>query len=301
MDETTKNLGERMDKLENSSKALGENSHRELKMLEIDKAKHGVKILSMRDKATEINAKMYITNRLSLTKIALANMGVQQVFRLGKHPTQESDGCPPVIIIFTTKYMVETILNAARSEGLGGIFKEHIAETYSKAHMQFMQIGWYLKERDQMSFRLNFEEHSLHLQVKEPESDTYRVIKIFTPKATPNTITELDEIKQDDPIQPREEDTRKITIILGPVKLDEDDETKVPGEILEEMTGTEKEAIKEAFKNNVVRQSAYRIIVTCRTRKEAVLLGKWKGIKGTYTQNPLPDCFTDKTWNTQQN
>ena len=140
MDETTQILIKRMDKLENSSTALGENSHRELKMLEIERARHGVKILGMREKATEINAKMYIKNRLSLTQIALASMGVQHVFRLGKHPTQESDGCPPVIMIFTTKYMVETILNAARSEGLRGTFKEHIDESYSKAHMNFMQI-----------------------------------------------------------------------------------------------------------------------------------------------------------------
>ena len=152
-----------------------------------------------------------------------------------------------------------------------------------------------------MTFRLTFEDHSLHLQVKEPDSDLYRVIKIFTPKVTPNSITELEAMEQNDPIQPREEDTRKINLILGPIKLDETDESKVPDEILAEMTKVEKEAIKEAFKNHIVRPTAYRITITCRTRKEAVLLGKWKGMKGTYTQNPLPDCFTDITWNTQQN
>ena len=152
-----------------------------------------------------------------------------------------------------------------------------------------------------MTFRLTFEEHSLHLQVKEPESDQYRVIKIFTPKVTKNSNSEVEALKQNYPIQPNEEDTRKINLILGPINLEETNEPKVPDEILAEMTDEEKEAITEAFKKPMARSTVNKLMITCRTRKEAVLLGRWKGMQGTYTQNPLPDCFTDKTWNTLQN
>ena len=73
----------------------------------------------------------------------------------------------------------------------------------------------------------------------------------------------------------------------------------VPEEILAEMTTDEKEAIKEAFNLPIIYKFGNRLNITCKTRKDAILLGKWKGIqgRGTYTQNPLPECFTNTTWN----
>ena len=45
-------------------------------------------------------------------------MGISQAYRLGTNPEKEGDPCPPVIIVFTTTDMVETVLNASRGEGL---------------------------------------------------------------------------------------------------------------------------------------------------------------------------------------
>ena len=63
---------------------------------------------------------------------------------------------------------------------------------------------------------------------------------------------------------------------------------------------TEKErAIKEAFAERVEKKPGNKITITCKTRSDALLVAKWNGIQnsGTYTQNPLPDCFTELTWN----
>ena len=67
---------------------------------------------------------------------------------------------------------------------------------------------------------------------------------------------------------------------------------QIPDEILEVMT---EEAIKEAFKIPPTIKLGNRITKTCKTREEALILGKWKGLqnKGTYTQKPLPKCFTN--------
>ena len=81
-------------------------------------------------------------------------MGITQVFRLGKHPKNSSDTVPPVIIVFTTTDMVETILNAARGEGLGRTFKEHIPEAYARVYSSYIQIGIHLKKTKQLDYRL---------------------------------------------------------------------------------------------------------------------------------------------------
>ena len=47
------------------------------------------------------------------------DMGITQAFKLGKNQEKENYPCPPVIIIFTTTDMVETVLIAARGGGLG--------------------------------------------------------------------------------------------------------------------------------------------------------------------------------------
>ena len=72
----------------------------------------------------------------------------------------------------------------------------------------------------------------------------------------------------------------------------------MPDEILDFMTEEEKEAIKEAFKIPPSIKLGNRITISCKTKEEALILGKWKGLqnKGIYTQNPLPECFTDNTW-----
>ena len=72
----------------------------------------------------------------------------------------------------------------------------------------------------------------------------------------------------------------------------------MPGEILTGMAIDEKQAIKEAFNLPILYKIGNWLTITCKTRKDAILLGKWKGIqgRGTYTQNPLPECFTNATW-----
>ena len=105
--------------------------------------------------------------------------------------------------------MVETVLNAARGEGLGRNFKEHITEAYAKVYSSYIQIGIHLKETKQLNYRLRFEEHTLQLQVKAPSSDHYRVIKVYTPKAAKNSLIEAEPLGDGYPIQPTEEDTKK--------------------------------------------------------------------------------------------
>ena len=68
-------------------------------------------------------------------------MGIAQVFRIGKHPEKGSETVPLVIIEFTTTDRVETVQNAARGEGLGRNFKEHIPEAYAKVYSSYIQIG----------------------------------------------------------------------------------------------------------------------------------------------------------------
>ena len=67
-------------------------------------------------------------------KQLLITQAQAQAYRLGKNPEKDNDPCPPVIIIFTTIDMVETVLNAARGKGLGKNFKEHIPEVYAKVY-----------------------------------------------------------------------------------------------------------------------------------------------------------------------
>ena len=110
----------------------------------------------------------------------------------------------------------------------------------------------------------------------------------------------MEEVDNSDIIKPSEEDTRKITIILGDIKVDMDrDPKEIPQEILLEMTDDEKKAITEAFTRRIEEKFGNRLTITCGTRKDALLLAKWKGIQssGIYIQNPLPECFTDVTWN----
>ena len=142
----------------------------------------------------------------------------------------EGDPCPPVIIVFTTTDMVETVLNAARGEGLGKNFKEHIPEAYAKVYSDYIKVRIFLKETQQLNYRLRFDEHTLQLQVKHPSSDQFKIIKVWTPKAAINTLIEVEALKGGDTIEPTEEDTRKITLTLGDIKVDQSKEPQeVPG------------------------------------------------------------------------
>ena len=206
-----------------------------------------------------------------------------------------------MIIVFNTTDMVEVVLNAARGEGQGRNFKEHIPEVYSKVHNEYVRVGVYLKETQGLNYRIRFEEHTLQLQVKKPLADQYKILKVWTPKPAINTQIEMEEVDNSDIIKPSEEDTTKIKIILGNIKVDLDKDPKeIPEEILLEMTEDEQRAITEAFTGRMEEKIGNRLTITCGTRKDALLLAKWKGIQssGTYTQNPLPECFTDVTWNT---
>ena len=67
------------------------------------------------------------------------------------------------------------------------------------------------------------------------------------------------------------------------------------------MNNQEKDAIEKAFMEGVEEKTGNRIEIVCKTREDALMLAKWKGNQtyGTYTQNPLPECFTHITWNTR--
>ena len=299
MEKKQDSLENRIEKIEKGGTEKSEHTFRGQHMEKIEQAKFGIKVLGMRDKVSEISAKTHLEQMLNLTKTTMNNMGISQAFRLGKNPEKEGDPCPPVIIVFTTTEMVEIILNAARSEGLGNKFKEHIAEEYAKVYAEFIRIGQFLRESKQFSYRLRFEEHTLQLQVKPQTSDRYKIIKKFTPQVALNTLAEIEELEGEEIAKPTEEDTRKVTIVLGSTKLNIDNPKEVPKEMIAEMSKEEQKAMEEAFKLNNKHMGGNRITVICKTRTDAIIIGNWKGVQkmGTYSLNPLPDCFTDITWN----
>ena len=76
-------------------------------------------------------------------------------------------------------------------------------------------MGVYLKENQGLNYRLRFEEHALQLQVKKPLADQYHIIKVNKPKPAINTLTEITKVDLSSIKKPSEEDTRKLTIIVG--------------------------------------------------------------------------------------
>ena len=99
--------------------------------------------------------------------------------------------------------------------------KEHIPEVYAKVYSEYIRIGIFLKETQQLNYRLRFEEHTLQLQVKKQTADQYRIIKVWTPKAAINLV-EIEELDNGEIIEPTEADTRKITLTLGDIKMDQE-------------------------------------------------------------------------------
>ena len=297
-------IEERVEKVEKGGAAMGGDSFIERHKALIENAKYGIKVLGMPGKVTETNAKDYLCTELDLTKATKDNIRITQAYRLGKNPKEESDSCPPVIMIFNTKDMVETILNAARGEGKERSFKEHIPEVYSKQHSEYIRVGVFLRESQQLQYRIRFDEHTLQLQVKKPVDDQYKIQLQYTPKpALRIPIDPSDEAYNTDVKAPTEEDSRKLTITLGRLEMETGTDPKiVPPEILDEMNEKEKDAINKAFSGRVEEKAGNRIEILCKTREDALLLANWKGNQnhGIYTQNPHPECFTHLTWDKQQ-
>ena len=216
----------------------------------------------------------------------------------GKKPIRASDSCPPILVFFSTTEMAERILNAARGLGQARNFKENIPAAYSTAYNDFTRVGIYLKENQGLTFRLKYEGHILQLQVKNPTTEQYNTIDIFEPVA--DDIEGIaSEIDRNCVSKPPEEDKRKLTFILGDIKMDtETMPIKVPDEIIERMDTDETKAMKAACAIKVERKQGNRVTITCETRDDALLLAKWKGNqqKGAFSLNPLPECFTNLKW-----
>ena len=291
-------LEKRIITLESGNTAKGDCSFKEQHKSEISKAKRSIKILNMREVVTEENLKQHLESSLNLTKATMANMGMVEMFRLGKQPIKASDSCPPILVFFSTMEMAERVLNAARSLGQSRNFKENIPAAYSTAYNDFTRVGIYLKENQGLTYRLKYEGHILQLQVKKPTAEQYKTIDIFEPAADDNegtdSVIDLNNISK-----PPEEDKRKLTFILGDIKMDtETTPIQVPEEIIDKMDSDEATAMKAACAIKVERKQGNRITITCKTRDDALLLAKWTGNqqKSAYSLNPLPDCIYNLKW-----
>ena len=284
--------------LESGNTAKGDSSFIEQHKSAITRAKFSIKILDMRETVTEENLKKHLESSLNLTKTTMANMGMVEMYRLGKQPIKDSDSCPPILVFFSTTEMAERILNAARGLGRGRDFKENIPAAYSTAYNDLLRVGIYLKENQGLTFRLKYEGHVLQLQVKNSTKDQYNTFDTFEPAAD-DIEGKATEIDRNCVSKPPEEDKRKLTFILGDIKMDtETMPIKVPDEIIDAMDQDETKAMKAACAINVERKQGNRITITCETRDHALLLAKWTGNqqKGAYSLNPLPECFTKLKW-----
>ena len=296
--EKLESLEKRVITLESEKTTKGDWSSKEINKGEITKAKRSIKILNMRDIVTEENLKQHLESSLNLTKATMANMGMVEMFRLGKQPTKASDPCPPILVFFSTVEMAERILNAARSLGQSRNFKENIPAAYSTAYNDFIRVGNYLKENQGLAYRLKYEGHILQLQVRKPNTEQYKTMDIFEPAVDDNEETDS-AIDLNGISKPPEEDRRKLTFILGDIKMDtEAKPIQVPGEIIDMMDSDEATAMKAACTINVERKPGNKITITCQTREDALLLAKWKGNqqRGAYSLNPLPDCIYNLKW-----
>jgi len=296
--EKLESLEKRVITLESEKTTKGDWSSKEINKGEITKAKRSIKILNMRDIVTEENLKQHLESSLNLTKATMANMGMVEMFRLGKQPTKASDPCPPILVFFSTVEMAERILNAARSLGQSRNFKENIPAAYSTAYNDFIRVGNYLKENQGLAYRLKYEGHTLQLQVRKPNTEQYKTMDIFEPAVDDNEETDS-AIDLNGISKPPEEDRRKLTFILGDIKMDtEAKPIQVPGEIIDMMDSDEATAMKAACTINVERKPGNKITITCKTREDALLLAKWKGNqqRGAYSLNPLPDCIYNLKW-----
>ena len=84
LEERHDNIEKRLEKLEIGGTAEGEHSFRGQHILQIDMARYGIKVLGMREKVSELNAKDYLKAKLNLTRTTLDNMGIAQAYRKRK-------------------------------------------------------------------------------------------------------------------------------------------------------------------------------------------------------------------------
>ena len=112
-------------------------------------------------------------------------------------------------------------------------------------------------------------------------TDQYHVVTAHEPATVVNNMEYISaKIDLSCITKPPEEDKRKLTFVLGDIKINTDDgPVNVPDEMLEKMSENEAKAIKGAFETEIKRKPGNKIIVTCKTRKDALLLEKWKGIQ----------------------
>ena len=71
-------MEKRLEKLETGGAAKGEHTFIGQHKLLIDQARYGIKVIGMREKVTELNAKSHLRTELDLTKATMANMGISQ-------------------------------------------------------------------------------------------------------------------------------------------------------------------------------------------------------------------------------
>ena len=96
--------------------------------------------MGLKGKATEVNVREYINSTLDLTDSTKADIGISQVYRLGMQPEENDEVISLVIVDFKTTTTVDTIINEARGQGEGGIFKEHMPDDYISTHDDFIRI-----------------------------------------------------------------------------------------------------------------------------------------------------------------
>ena len=99
--------------------------------------------------------------------------------------------------------------------------------------------------------------------------------------------------------QPPEEEKRKLTFILGDIKITMGEgPVKVLDKMLEKMNENEIKAIKDAFEKEI-KKACQQNYCNLQNHRKPLLLAKWTGIQesGTHSLNPLPECFTNLTWN----
>ena len=292
------NLENRVKTLESGNTTKGDCSFNELRKIEIGKAKRSIKINNLRDTVTEENIKKHLESTLKLTQTTMANLGMVEMHRLGKQPTKDTDPCAPILVFFSAAEMADRILNTARSLGKSRDFKENIPAKYSTAHNELIRMGMYFKETQGLAYKLQFGGHTLQLQVKRPNSDHYKTMHIYEPVADDNEGTDP-VIDLSDIAKPPEEDKRKLTFILGEIKIDtEKTPVQVPEDIINTMSSEEATAMKAACEIEVEKKQGNKITITCKTREDALLLAKWKGNqqKGAYSLNPLPDLINNLNW-----
>ena len=217
--------------------------------------------MGLKEKATEANVREYINTTLELTDSTKSDIGISQVYRLGRHPEGTEEIISPVIVEFKTTTTVDTIINAARGQGVGGIFKEHIPDDYISAHNDFVKLSTYLREEKQYITRVRFVDHSLQLQGKLLSSEDYSIIRHFTPPPQKNKPMEEDLNKLE--IQLTNEDTMKVTMFLGKIIIDDATLTEAPKELTDNMVDPELGILIRAFQNTKTKLPGNILKLTC--------------------------------------